>query len=124
MRITSSRIATRVRNSGSSARTSTSFAAHLATCGYAPTTVQSQLKLLGHFNEWLMRRRWDIHQLNDALVDTFLKDRSVADVVHRGDATTVHQFLTHLRACGVLAPPARWSTSRHSGSCSATTRST
>ena len=28
-----------------------SFGAYLTTCGYAPATIRSQLKLLGHFNE-------------------------------------------------------------------------
>ena len=79
-----------------------SFAAHLAACGYASTTVQSQLKLLGHFNEWLIRRRCDIHQLTDALVDTFVKSRKRLGRLHRGDARTVQQFLAHLRARGEL----------------------
>jgi site-specific recombinase XerD len=83
-----------------------SFAAHLAACGYASTTVQSQLKLLGHFNEWLIRRRCDIHQLNDALVDTFVKSRKRGERLQRGNATTVHQFLAHLRARGGLAASA------------------
>jgi integrase/recombinase XerD len=82
-----------------------SFAADLAACGYAATTVRSQLKLLGHFNEWLIRRQCDIHQLNDALVDTFVKSRKRRGRLHRGDATTVHQFLTHLRARGELPSP-------------------
>lgn len=82
-----------------------SFAADLAACGYASTTVRSQLKLLGHFNEWLIRRRWDIHQLNDALVDTFVESRKRRGCLHRGDASTVHRFLTHLRARGELPSP-------------------
>jgi len=84
-----------------------SFAAHQAACGYASRTVQSQRQLLGHFNEWLMRRRCDIHQLNDALVDTFLKGRQRRGRLHRGHATTVHQFLAHLRAHGVIGSPGR-----------------
>src|ERR1700694_2829795 len=83
-----------------------SFAAHLAGRGYAAATVRSQLKLLGHFNEWLIRRRCDLHQLNDELVATFVKSRKRVGRVHRGDATTVHQLLTYLRARGELAPPA------------------
>lgn len=81
------------------------FAADRAACGYASTTVRSQLKLLGHFNEWLIRRRCDIHQLNDALLDTFVKSRTRRGHVRRGDATTVHQFLAHLRARGALPSP-------------------
>jgi site-specific recombinase XerD len=82
-----------------------SFAAERAACGYASTTVRSQLTLLGHFREWLIRRRCDLHQLNDALVDTFVNSRKRRGRLHRGDATTLHQFLTHLRARGELPLP-------------------
>jgi len=84
-----------------------SFAAHLTTCGYTPGTIRSQLKLLGRFNEWLIRRRSDIHQLNDELVATFLKQCTRRGFRHRGDAHTLRQFLLHLRTHGVLAtlPP-------------------
>lgn len=81
-----------------------SFAAHLAACGYAPATIWSQRKLLGQFNEWLIRRRCAIHQLNDQLVATFLKRCARRGRVHRGDAKTLHQFLIHLQARGALAP--------------------
>jgi len=83
-----------------------SFAAHLATCGYAATTVRSQLRLLGHFSEWLTRRRCDIRELNDELVGTFVKDCKRRGRLRRGHAATLHQFLTHLRARGEVASPA------------------
>lgn len=81
-----------------------SFAAHLAACGYATATIRSQLKLLGQFNEWLIRRRCAIHQLNDELVTSFLKRCTRRGGVQRGDAKTLRQFLIHLRTRGVLAP--------------------
>jgi site-specific recombinase XerD len=81
-----------------------SFAADLTTCGYAPATIRSQLKLLGRFNEWLIRHRSDIHQLNEELVATFLKQRARRGHVHRGDPHTLRQFLIHLRTHGALAP--------------------
>lgn len=81
-----------------------SFATHLEACGYAPPTIQSQRKLLGRFNEWLIRRRSDIHQLNDALVARFLTDRTRRGLLQRGDAHTLRQFLIHLQTRGVLAP--------------------
>jgi site-specific recombinase XerD len=64
----------------------------------------SQLKLLSHFNEWLIRRRCAIHQLNDELVATFLKRCTRRGRLHRGDANTLRQFLIHLQTCGVLPP--------------------
>ncbi|MET0212812.1 MAG: site-specific integrase [Vicinamibacterales bacterium] len=81
-----------------------SFTAHLTACGYATATIRSQLKLLGQFNEWLIRRRCAIHQLNDELVASFLKRCTRRGRVHRGDAKTLRQFLIHLRTRGVLAP--------------------
>jgi site-specific recombinase XerD len=80
------------------------FAAHLAECGYASATIRSQRTLLGHFNTWLIRRRCDLHQLSDELVDRFLTHRTRLGRVHRGGATTVRQFFTYLRARGELAP--------------------
>jgi site-specific recombinase XerD len=80
------------------------FTAHLTACGYATATIRSQLKLLGQFNEWLIRRRCAIHQLNDELVANFLKRCTRRGRVHRGDAKTLRQFLIHLRTRGVLAP--------------------
>src|SRR5215831_13988128 len=76
------------------------FAAQLAACGYARGTIQSQLKLLELFNEWLIRRRCAIHQLNDELVAAFLKRCTRRGRIHRGDAHTLRQFHTHLRTRG------------------------
>jgi site-specific recombinase XerD len=81
------------------------FAAHLAVCGYAGGTIQSQLKLLGLFNEWLIHRRCAIPQLSDELVAAFLKRCTRRGRIHRGDAHTLREFLTHLRTRGVLTPP-------------------
>ena len=47
-----------------------SFAEHLASCGYAAATARSQLTLLGHFDQWMARRRRGVGALNDELVDT------------------------------------------------------
>jgi len=82
-----------------------SFAGYLAACGYAPGTIQSQLKLLGLFNDWLSRRRCAIDQLTDELVAAFLKRCTRRGRIHRGDAHTLRQFLTHLRTHGAVAPP-------------------
>ena len=75
-----------------------SFAAHLASCGYAAATARSQLTLLGHFDQWIARRRRGLGAVNDELVDTFVQHRTRLGKVQRGDAVAVHQFLTHLRA--------------------------
>lgn len=82
-----------------------SFADHLAKCGYATATARSQLTLLGHFDQWMTRRRRVLGELNDELVDTFIHDRTRLGKLRRGDSMAAHRFLTHLRADGVIPAP-------------------
>lgn len=79
-----------------------SFATHLVQCGYAATTVRSQLTLLGHFSQWLTRRGRGIHALNDELVGRFVNDRKRRGRLHCGDAATLRRFVTYLREQGVV----------------------
>ncbi|MDA1082791.1 MAG: site-specific integrase [Gemmatimonadetes bacterium] len=83
-----------------------SFATHLAEDGYAATTVRAQFTVLGHFSQWLTRRACGMHELTDEWVATFIKHRKRRGGLRRGDAATLHQFLAHLRARGVVASAA------------------
>jgi integrase/recombinase XerD len=83
-----------------------SFADHLAKCGYAAATARSQLTLLGHFDQWMTRRRRGLGELNDELVDKFVHARTRLGKLQRGDSVAAHRFLTHLRADGVIPSPA------------------
>lgn len=83
-----------------------SFTERLAGLGYAAATVRSQVTLLGRLDQWMARRRCGVVDLNDQIVDAFIDDRVRRKDVHRGDAATVHQFLAHLRAHGVIGSPA------------------
>ena len=83
-----------------------SFADHLATCGYAAATARSQLTLLGHFDQWMARRGRELGELNDELVGKFVQDRTRLGKLQRGESVAVRQFLTHLRAHGVIPSPA------------------
>src|SRR2546422_11379227 len=74
-----------------------SFAEHLARCGYAAATARSQLTLLGHFDQWMARRRRGLGELNDELVGKFVHDRTRLGKLQRGEAVAVRQVLTHLR---------------------------
>jgi hypothetical protein len=53
-----------------------SFAVHLAKCGYAAPTARSQLTLLGHFDQWMARRRLGLGDVTDELVSKFVDDRA------------------------------------------------
>jgi integrase len=79
------------------------FAEYLADCAYAAATARSQLTVIGQFDQWMARRRLGIGELNDELVGTFVNDRRRLGNLHRGDAATIHQFLAHLRAHGIVA---------------------
>lgn len=83
-----------------------SFAEHLARCGYAAATARSQLTLLGHFDQWMARRRRGLGEVNDELVGKFVHDRTRLGKLQRGESVAVRQFLTHLRAHGVIPSPA------------------
>ena len=83
-----------------------SFTERLAGLGYAAATVRSQVTLLGHFDQWMARRRFRVADLNDEIVEAFIDDRVRRKDVHRGDAATVHHFLAHLREQLVVGSPA------------------
>jgi len=101
-----------------------SFAAHQAACGYAPTTVRSQLKLLRYFNAWLIRRRCDIHQLNDERSTRLSEVASVADACTVATRRPSISFSPISARAARWSHPLLWSTSPRSASCSATTSST
>lgn len=83
-----------------------SFTDHLAGLGYAAATVRAQVAILGHLDQWLARRRCGLTELTDQIIDVFVDDRVRHGCVHRGEAATVHHFLAHLRAHGVVDSPA------------------
>jgi site-specific recombinase XerD len=82
-----------------------SFAEHLATSGYAPATARSKLTLVGQLDQWMVRRRCGLGDLNDELVARFLRGRPGVGGVQRGQPATLHQFLGHVRARGVVPSP-------------------
>lgn len=83
-----------------------SFTECLTALGYAAATIRSPLTILGHLDRWMARRRCGIAELSDQVINTFVNDRARLGHLHRGDAATVHQFLAHLRAHGVVGSPA------------------
>jgi site-specific recombinase XerD len=78
------------------------FASSLTEQGYAENTLREKVKLLAKCGEWLKRNGLAVADLDEPLVETFLKRRHR---VHRGDSKTLQQFLDHLRRQNVV--PAR-----------------
>lgn len=79
-----------------------SFRNSLVEQGYADHTVRLKLQLLTNFGQWLRRKNLAVTNLDERLVDAFLKCKHR---VHRGDSKTLQQFLDHLRRHNVV--PAR-----------------
>ena len=70
------------------------FATTLMDDGYADATVKSKLWLLAEFGQWLERSRLSLGNLNERLVEAFVKNKRR---VRRGDSRTLQQFFDHLR---------------------------
>ena len=75
------------------------FISSLTEQGYAENTLREKVKLLAKCGEWLKRNRFTVANLNEPLVEAFLKCRHR---VHRGDSKTLQQFLDHLRRQNVV----------------------
>src|ERR1700745_2351281 len=70
--------------------------------GYADETVRLKLLLLTNVGQWLRRNSLAVTNLDERLVETFLKRKHR---VHRGDLRSLQQFLDHLPRHNVV--PAR-----------------
>lgn len=79
-----------------------SFSARGAQCGYARSTIRSQLWLLADLGRWLQWKGFRVGDLSPRLTDAFLHRRRR---VQRGSAATLRHFLDHLRTEGVVAEP-------------------
>jgi len=75
------------------------FITELIEQGYADETVRSKLLLLTNLGQWLRRNSLAITNLDERLVEAFLKRKHR---VHRGDSRTLQQFLDHLRRHNVV----------------------
>src|ERR1700758_1267637 len=67
--------------------------------GYADMTVRLKLGLLADFGRWFGQTRLAITDVDERLVDAFVKHRQQ---VRRGDLKTLEQLLGHLRKCAVI----------------------
>jgi integrase/recombinase XerD len=70
------------------------FATSLMDDGYADVTVKSKVWVLADFGQWLRRRGLSVTNVDEKLVEAFVKSKKR---VRRGDSRTLQQFLSHLR---------------------------
>src|SRR4051794_18368336 len=69
--------------------------------GFLPSSVPMQMYAIARFSKWLDLHRVDLRQLDEALIERFLK-RDL-NVVHSGESAPLWRFLAMLREFGVTA---------------------
>ena len=74
--------------------------------GYRPNTLVRHVDLLTHFHRWLVRNRLDLKNVNEELIEMFLKDQRAGQCSHDGAPLALRRLLGVLRSAGVT-PPAR-----------------
>lgn len=70
--------------------------------GYTTNTIMSHVQLFRRFQRWLRRRRCDLGELKEQVLDEFLKNRERDS--HDGAPQALHRFIEILRAAGVTPP--------------------
>lgn len=80
------------------------FAARVSRLGYARSTIQTQLTLLGDLSWWLTQHALGVRALGTDVINRFLSSRWCRKTRGRSDVPTFRLFLDHLRAEGVLRP--------------------
>jgi len=75
------------------------FTSSLIEQGYADQTVRCKVKLVTNFVQWLIRNRLAVADLDEPLVEAFLKRKHRK---RRGNLRTLQQFLDHLRRQNVV----------------------
>ena len=79
------------------------FATRLKAQGYTRKSAMSKLRLVGHLSRWLKHQGLGVEALDEPRIEAFLHSRGPHSV-RQGDARTIRQLLTHLRANRRLPP--------------------
>ena len=80
------------------------FAAALREAGYRDRAMCSKLRLLADLGHWLKRTGQSLaSNLEEHLLEAFVKHKQRMQQMHRGDSKTLQQFLAHLRKKGVVS---------------------
>ena len=82
-----------------------SFAQLLADDAYAKSTIRSKLLWIAQLGWWLQEEKVTLAQLNERIIDTFLKKLRHQGRRRRGQGATIQRFLVHLRNQGIISCP-------------------
>ena len=79
-----------------------SFVEAVSDLGYARSSLQARMWLLGDLGRWLKRRNLRLADLGEPLLTRFLDGRHRRRCLRRDDTRIARQFLEHLREQGVI----------------------
>jgi site-specific recombinase XerD len=79
-----------------------SFTALLSEQGYAKSNVKDKIRFIARFSKWLDQQHLEVNDLNNQLIDQFIKRKGRKGAVRRGDFATLRSLFKHL---GRTNPP-------------------
>ena len=79
------------------------FISVVSDLGYSPSTIQTQLGLLKSFLRWIQENGLVFSNIDESITNRFLIESGRKGAVRRGDNKTMHRFLDHLRAEGIIS---------------------
>lgn len=94
-----------VRVTGPLARHADSFRRELERQGYRPNAVADQLRLAAHLGRWLTEHKLDLTDLDDAVIDRFLRARRRQGYALWLSRKAMVPLLGHLRAMNAVLRP-------------------
>jgi site-specific recombinase XerD len=65
--------------------------------GYLPATARKHVRLIAKFSQWLRKRKCEAHDLDESVVERFLRKLQDARQIERDDAATLIRLLRVLR---------------------------
>jgi integrase/recombinase XerD len=77
---------------------------HIEQEGFVPSSAPMQMYAIARFSKWLRDRQFDLHQVDEAAVNRFLKRDP--GVVHSCESATLRRLLAMLRQIGVTVAKA------------------
>ena len=79
-----------------------SFAASLASLGYAASTVRSQIEFLDDLGQWLVKSEIAVVDMDERIAGAFIGERQSQGRLRGGQSSTILKFVDHLRSTTVI----------------------
>src|SRR5215813_6935064 len=98
-----SRLFRRLKN-GSHGQLIERYGARLIDDGFAQRVTFRSLRLIGDFMKWMASGRFRVADIDEPMVERFLRNRAKKRSIDSGDRPALKRFLSMLRDAGVIAP--------------------